>query len=303
MTTVLVSGARGLIGSALVRGLLAAGDRVIRLTRTGGAAAADEVGWDPSAGRIDAARLDGIDAVVHLAGESIAQARWTAARKARIWRSRVDGTMLLARALANLADPPSTMICASAVGYYGDRGDEILREESGPGTGFLADLCREWEAAAEPARARGIRVAHLRTGTVLSRDGGALSRLLPVFRLGLGGAIGSGRQYMSWIALADAIEAIRHVLARDELAGPVNLVSPHPVTNREFTRALGRAVRRPAVLPVPAWMLRLLFGDLADETLLASTRAEPARLLGTGYAFRLPSLGGALTALLDLDPR
>lgn len=303
MTTVLVSGAHGLIGSALVRDLLAAGDRVIRLTRAGGAVAADEVVWDPGAGRIDATRLEGIDAVVHLAGESIAQARWTAERKARIWRSRVDGTTLLARAVADLASPPPTMVCASAVGYYGDRGDEILKEESHPGTGFLADLCREWEAAAEPARARGIRVAHLRTGTVLSGGGGALPRLLPLFRLGLGGAIGSGRQYISWIVLADAIGAIRHVLARDELAGPVNLVSPRPVTNREFTRALARVVRRPAVLPVPAPMLRLVFGELADETLLASTRAEPARLLGTGYVFRLPGLDGALAALLNSDPR
>ncbi|HLJ62157.1 MAG TPA: TIGR01777 family oxidoreductase [bacterium] len=299
MMTVLVSGARGLIGSALVRDLLAAGDHVVRLTRASGTLAADEVAWEPGAGRIDATRLKGVDAVVHLAGESIAQARWTAERKARIWRSRVDGTMLLARALAGVASPPATMVCASAVGYYGDRGDEILREESRPGTGFLADLCREWETAAEPARARGIRVAHLRTGTVLSRDGGALPRLLPLFRFGLGGAIGSGRQYMSWITLADAVGAIRHILARDELAGPVNLVSPRPVTNREFTRDLARAVRRPAVLPVPAPILRLVFGELADETLLASTRAAPARLLATGYTFRLPGLEGALAALLN----
>jgi len=271
---------------------------VVPLTRPGVAPAAGGVVWDPEADRIDTPRLDGIDAVVHLAGENIAARRWTAERKNRIRRSRIKGTAILARALASIPRPPRVLVCASAVGYYGDRGDEVLYEVSGPGTGFLADLCREWEAAASPARAAGIRVVHLRTGTVLSLDGGMLPRVLPLFRLGLGGVIGSGRQYMSWITLADAVAAIRHLLTHGESAGPVNLVAPNPVTNREFTRALGRAVRRLTAFPVPAALLRLAFGGLADEGLLASARVMPGRLIESGYTFRFPDLETALGALL-----
>ncbi len=254
--------------------------------------------WDPAAGRVDAGGLEGLDAVVHLAGESIAGGRWTAARRDRIRRSRIDATALLAGTLARLARPPRVFVCASAVGYYGDRGDEVLHEDSGSGAGFLADLCRDWEAAASPARAAGIRVVYARSGTVLSTAGGMLPRVLPLFRLGLGGVLGSGAQYLSWIALADHIGALQYLLGADGIAGPVNLVAPHAVTNREFTRALGRALRRPTPLPVPAAALRLAFGRLADEALLASTRVEPARLLASGYRFRYPDLGAALAALL-----
>jgi len=210
----------------------------------------------------------------------------------------VQGTGLLAGALARLTRKPETLICASATGYYGDRGDEILVEESAPGAGFLADLCREWEAAAEPARAAGIRVAHLRSGVVLSPTGGALARLMPVFRRGLGGRLGNGRQFMPWITLDDEIEAIVHVLTRGDLRGPVNLVSPIPVTNREFTAALGRVLRRPTLFPVPEGILRLALGEVAGE-LFASQRVHPARLLGTGYAFRHPELEGGLRRLIE----
>ena len=279
--------------------LTAQGDRVIRLVRRGGGAEPGAPVWDPSSGRLAPAQLEGVDALVHLAGENIAGGRWTAARKARIYESRIRGTAALARALVELRRPPRTLVSASATGYYGDRGDEVLTEESAPGSGFLAGLCRDWEAAADPASVAGVRVVHLRTGTVLSPTGGALRRLLPTFRIGAGGPIGSGRQYMSWIALADAVEAIRHLLARADLAGPVNVVAPHPVTNREFTRALGRVLRRPTLLPIPAAMLRMLFGELADDALLASARVEPERLLRSGFVFRLPAIDGALRALLS----
>jgi len=298
MRTVLVTGSHGLIGSALIPELGAVGDRAVRLIRRGATGGTDAVSWDPGEGRIDAAALEGVDAVVHLAGEGIAAGRWTAARKTRIRRSRVDGTRLLARALAGLARPPRVLVCGSATGYYGDRGDEVLREDSAPGTGFLAGVCQEWEAAAEPARAAGIRVVHLRTGTVLSPDGGALARLLPVFRLGLGGTLGSGRQYLSWVAIQDVVGAVRHVLGRDGIEGPVNVTAPHPVTNREFTRALGHVLRRPTALPVPAAALRAIFGEVADEALLASARVEPTRLLASDYPFRFTEIAGALRALL-----
>ncbi len=298
MSTILVSGSHGLIGSALARALSAGGDRVVPLVRPASAPASHGLVWDPATGRVDPGGLEGLDAVVHLAGENIAGGRWTLTRRDRIRRSRVDSTALLAQTLARLARPPRVLICASAVGYYGDRGDEVLREDSGPGTGYLPDLCRDWEAAASPARAAGIRVVYVRSGTVLSTAGGMLPRVLPLFRLGLGGVLGSGAQYLSWIALADHIGALQHALGSDAIAGPVNLVAPQAVTNREFTRALGRALRRPTLLPVPAAALRLAFGRLADEALLASARVQPARLLGSGYRFRFPDLEGALEGLL-----
>lgn len=294
---VLVTGSRGLLGSALVAALRDRGDRVVRLVRAGGAAP-DEARWDPAAGSIDAAALEGLDAVVHLAGENLSAGRWTPERKARIRDSRVAGTGLLAAALARLSRPPRVLLAASAVGYYGDRGDEVLREDSAPGTGFLADLCRDWEAAAEPARRAGIRVVHLRSGVVLSTRGGALARLLPVFRLGLGGPLGAGRQYMSWISIHDWASAALHLLAAAGVAGPVNMVAPHPVTNAEFARALGRALSRPALVPVPAAALRAAFGEMADQALLAGARVEPARLLASGYAFRFPEVEAALRHLL-----
>jgi uncharacterized protein len=295
---ILVSGSHGLIGTALGTALMARGHRIARLVRTPDPSAPDQVAWDPAAGQIDARAIEGIDAAIHLAGESLVAGRWTAARKARIRDSRVQGTRLLAGALARLTKKPETLICASATGYYGDRGDEILVEESAPGAGFLAGVCREWEAAAEPARAAGIRVAHLRSGVVLSPTGGALARLVPVFRLGLGGRLGNGRQFMPWITLDDEIEAIVHVLTRGDLRGPVNLVSPIPVTNREFTAALGRVLRRPTLFPVPEGMLRLALGEVAGE-LFASQRVHPARLLGTGYTFRHPELESALRRFIE----
>lgn len=293
---VLVSGAGGLIGTGLVQSLRAQGNEVRCLKR--GVAGGDVISWDPEAGRLDARALEGLDAVVHLAGENIAAGRWTPARKQRILASRVRGTWLLSQTLAQLARPPQVLICASAVGYYGDRGAEELREDSPPGQGFLAEVCRAWEEAAEPARAAGVRTIHLRFGMVLSAAGGALARMLPPFRLGLGGRIGNGQQYLSWINLDDAVRALGHLLEHPDLSGPFNAVSPHPCTNAEFTRALGQVLHRPTVFPVPVWVLRLVLGEMARELLLASTRAVPARLLESGFRFEHPELVGALRYLL-----
>jgi uncharacterized protein (TIGR01777 family) len=241
--------------------------------------------------------LQGVDAVVHLAGESIAQ-RWTPESKARILQSRTSGTRLLSESFARLTPPPRVFICASAIGYYGNRGDEVLTEQSPPGSGFLAEVCREWEAACEPAVRGGIRVVNLRTGMVLSAAGGVLPRMLFPFRVGLGGKIGSGRQYMSWIALDDLVGVIIHALTCDRLAGPVNAVAPNPVTNLEFTRTSGRVLRRPTFLAVPAWAARLAFGEMADALLLASARVTPARLAASGFVFRYAELESALRHVL-----
>ena len=294
-----VSGASGLVGSALTVALTEAGHTPTRLIRSAAAAEKAGVGWDPSTGPHEPQRLEGIDGVIHLAGAGIASGRWSAARKEVIRASRVEGTRTLSTALAGLRRPPRTLLCASAVGYYGDRGDEVLAEESLPGTGFLASVCRAWEEAAMPAAVAGIRVVHLRFGVVLSRDGGALQRMLTPFRLGLGGRIGSGAQYLSWIAIPDAVAAILHLLGHAELRGAVNVVAPRPVTNREFTRALGRVLARPTLLPMPALAARLAFGEMADEMLLASTRATPARLTASGYTFRYPDIDSALAAVLS----
>ena len=257
-----------------------------------------DVPWDPAAGQIDAAALEGVDAAVHLAGENIASGRWTSSKKRRILESRVQGTRTLCDGLARLTCPPKALICASAIGYYGSRGDEVLTEESGPGTGFLADVCRAWEAAAEPAEKRGIRVVRLRIGVILSPAGGALAKMLLPFKLGAGGKIGDGKQYMSWIALDDLVVAIHHALVTESLSGPVNGVSPYPVANADFTRTLGRVLARPTLFPMPAFAARLAFGEMAKETLLASTRVDPARLRASGYKFRHPELEGALRHLL-----
>lgn len=296
MMTVALSGSHGLMGSVLASVLPARGDRVVRLIR-GTAAGPGDIAWNPAAGRIDAGRLDGVDAVIHLAGENVA-GRWTPERKRRIRDSRVHSTRLLAETLARLTRPPRVLISASATGYYGSRGSQTLREDSPPGTGFLAEVCLEWEAAADPARRAGIRVVRTRFGIVLSPRGGILGKILPLFRLGLGGPIGTGRQYISWIAMDDLIAAMLHLLAAETVSGPVNMVSPRPVTNAEFTRAIGRAVSRPAVLPVPAGVLRMLFGEMADDTLLTSERVEPARLLASGFVFRFPEIDSALRHLL-----
>ena len=297
---VAITGSTGLVGSGAVTVLSAAGHEVVRLVRRAPAPGEKAVlRWDPVTREVDAAGLEGLDAVVHLAGENIASGRWNAARKAAIRDSRVNGTRLLCEALAGLARPPKTLVCASAIGIYGDRGEDALTEESPAATGFLPEVCREWEAASGPAARKGIRVVVLRIGVVLSPNGGALSRMLPLFRIGLGGVIGSGRQYVSWVALDDLPLIILHALQCGDLSGPVNAVAPRPVTNREFTEALGKALSRPTPLPVPAFAPRLAVGgEMADALLLASARGIPRRLEETGYRFRFPELGGALRHLL-----
>ncbi len=290
---ILVSGSSGLIGSKLVGFLTTGGHEVPRLVRAD-ASQDDAIRWDPAAGTIDREILGGIAAAVHLAGENIAAGRWNDERKNRIRTSRVDGTRLLSTALAELQTPPQVLVCASAVGFYGDRADAELDEASDPGTGFLADVCRDWESAAHPARERGIRVVSLRLGVVLSADGGALEKMLTPFKLGAGGVIGSGRQYWSWIALDDVVSAIDHAITHEALDGPVNCVAPNPVTNREFTKTLGRVLRRPTLVPLPAFAARLALGQMADELLLASARVIPKRLQETGYKFRYPELDNAL---------
>ena len=295
---VLVSGASGLLGSALVSFLEGGGHSVTPLVRSASAGAG--VVWDPAAGVLPREHLDGFDAVVHLAGESIAGGRWTEERKARIRDSRVDGTRLLAGALAKLERPPAVLICASAIGYYGDRGEQELDEDSAAGSGFLADVCREWEQAAAAADEGGIRVVNLRLGMILSAAGGALAQMLTPFRWGGGGVLGGGRQYMSWVSIDDVVGAVDHTLRRDELRGPVNVVSPTPVTNREFTKTLGRALGRPTLLRMPAFAVRAAFGEMGDALLLSSTRVLPKRLIDTGYEFRHASLASALRAALGL---
>jgi uncharacterized protein (TIGR01777 family) len=242
---------------------------------------------------VDTAKLEGLDAVIHLAGESI-QGRWTPNKKARIRESRFKGTRLLADALAQLAKPPKVFISASAIGYYGDRGDEVLREDSSPGNGFLAEVVREWEAATEPASKKGIRVVNVRTGIVLGSEGGALGQMLTPFKMGVGGRIGSGQQYMSWIALDDEVGAIEHALKTESLRGPVNFVGPSPVRNTEFTKVLGKVLSRPTVFPLPAFAVKTVFGQMGEELLLFSQRVEPSRLTASGYKFRYPELEGAL---------
>jgi uncharacterized protein (TIGR01777 family) len=295
---VLLSGGSGLAGGALRASLASEGHRVLTLVRGREARDETEVAWAPDAGRIDTSRLDGVDVVVNLAGATIARWPWSRAHKRRILESRVGATALLARATAALPRPPRCFVSASAVGFYGSRGDEVLREESPPGSGFLAEVCRAWESAAEPAAQAGMRVATLRTGLVLSATGGALPVLARPFRLGLGGPLGNGRQFMSWITLEDLVRAIAHILERADLSGPVNTVSPDPVTNAEFTKTLGRVLRRPTPFAVPAFGLRLFLGEMADELFLASQRVEPARLTASGFQFRHPTLESALRASL-----
>jgi uncharacterized protein (TIGR01777 family) len=293
---VLVSGGTGLIGEALIPELEAGGHRVRRLSRE--PRSEGDIRWDPDAGIIEG-DLAGTDAVIHLAGESIAEGRWTQEKKRRILESRKKGTRLLAEKVAALPEPPSVMVSASATGYYGNRGNELLDEESEPGTLFLSKVCQEWEAAAEPAREAGIRVVHPRFGIVLSTEGGALGTTLPIFKLGGGGKIGSGRQYWSWVAFDDVVGAIIHTMKRDGLSGPVNVVAPDPPTNAEYTKVLGRVLGRPTFFAVPAPTLRVAIGGMADDLLLASARVEPARLEETGYEYRHPELEGALRYLLE----
>ena len=293
-TSVAVTGASGLVGSVLVPFLRCGGHRVLEIGRSYEAPSKDQLRWNPAKGELDTAALEGVDAVVHLAGDNIAAGRWSEARKRRILESRVGPTRLLAEKLATMKRGPRVLVAASAIGFYGERGDAVLTEADGAGEGFLADVCRQWEAAVEPAVRAGIRVVMLRIGVVLSARGGALTRMLPPFLLGGGGMLGSGRQYMSWISLEDLVALTHYCLVDERLSGPVNAVAPAAVTNREFTRTLARVLRRPAVVPVPAFALRMAVGEMADALLLSSTRVAAGKVADTGFAFRDADLETAL---------
>jgi uncharacterized protein (TIGR01777 family) len=295
--TVAITGSSGLVGQALVLFLRASGHEVLRIVRRA-PRADDELGWDPDRGEIDAMRLEGVFAVVHLAGENLAAGPWTDARKLRLRSSRIEATRWLAQTLAARTRRPTVLVSASAVGYYGNRGADWLDETSPPGTDFLARLCLDWEDATASAASAGIRVARLRTGLVLSPRGGALAKMLPLFRLGIGGVLGPGTQYVSWIAIDDLVAAIGHALANPNVDGALNAVAPSPVTNLELTKTLGRVLGRPTLVRAPKLALRLAFGELAEATLLASQRVRPLRLLETGYRFRFPELPGALSHVL-----
>ncbi|TWT34201.1 TIGR01777 family oxidoreductase [Blastopirellula retiformator] len=292
-----ITGASGMVGKQLSAFLSTGGHEVIPVTRSPNK---EGVYWNYKQGEIDAASLTGVDAVVHLAGESIADGRWTEEKKAQIRDSRVDGATFLASELAKLPTPPQTFVCASAIGYYGDSGDEIVDEQSIAGEGFLPDVCRAWELACEPAALAGIRVVNTRLGLVLSPQGGALAKMLTPFKLGVGGVIGSGKQYWSWITIDDVIGGIHHCLMNESLSGPVNLTAPDPATNREFTKTLGRVLHRPTVLPVPEFAAKMAMGEMANDLLLASSRVMPTRLRETGYQFRDPELEPALRRLLGM---
>lgn len=291
-----VSGASGFIGSALVPTLSSNGHDVLKLVRRA-PAGPGEIRWDPAAGSIDAEDLAGVEAIVNLSGANIGR-RWTADRKREIRDSRVDSTALLAVTAAALEPRPRVLVCAGGVGIYGDRGEEILTEESALGSGFLAEVGQAWEAGAEPARVAGIRVVNFRQGIVLAKEEGALARMLTPFRLGVGGRVGSGKQWWSWIGLDDLVAAYQFVLGRDDLSGPIDLTSPNPVTNSHFTSALGHALRRPTVLPVPSLAIRMLFGEMGDAALLQGQRALPARLLEAGFSFACEDLDHALAHAL-----
>jgi uncharacterized protein (TIGR01777 family) len=293
---VLVSGVSGPIGKALVPSLHSRGYEVVRLVRR---APSDksQISWDPLK-PVDPRAVSGFDAVIHLAGESIV-GRWTAPKKAKIRDSRVVGTQNLAAALAQAQAKPQVLVCSSAVGYYGDRSDDILNESSAPGAGFLADVCRDWEAATHAATQAGIRTVNIRTGVVLSPTGGALGQMLTPFRLGLGGRIGNGRQWMSWIDVQDLVGAVLYILTNESLRGPVNMVAPNPVTNAEFTRTLAGVLSRPAIFPLPALVVKTLFGEMGETVLLGSQRVPPRRLLDTGYKFQFTNLGDSLRNTLQ----
>jgi uncharacterized protein (TIGR01777 family) len=293
---ILVSGSTGFIGSSLVPYLVSSGHDVTRLVRRELGSEEPEVHWDPAAGTIESSALEGTDGVVHLAGES-AVGRWTARKKARILESRTNGTRLLCQALGDLDPPPRALICASGLDFYGDRGDALVSEEAGPGSGFLAEVTAAWEAATKPATDAGIRVVRARLGMVVGNGGGALARMLPAFRLGLGGPFGGGRQHVSWLSLTDLVRVVHHVLVTDSLDGSVNVSTPMPVTNAEFAKTLGRVLSRPAVLPVPAFGLRLALGEMASMV-LASVRLDPSKLVRSGFEFRYPELEDALRAEL-----
>jgi uncharacterized protein (TIGR01777 family) len=299
---IFVSGATGLVGTELARILRAAGHDVRRLVRAPAQTSGDDVLWNPQRGELDARAIAGANAVINLSGESIAEGRWTGEKKHRILESRINSTRTLAETFSQMPDPPQVFLSASAIGYYGSRGDELLTEESGPGSGdYLSGVCRDWEAATQPAADKGIRVVLARFGVILSSKGGALKKMLLPFKLGLGGRIGNGRQYMSWVAMDDVIGALMHCLASGSLRGPVNIVAPDPVTNVEYTATLARVLKRPAISPMPAFAARLIFGQMADELLLSSQRVEPKKLLSHQYAFRFATLEPALRHLLGKE--
>ena len=299
---IVVSGSTGLIGSALTKALLRRDHDVVPMVRRRLTPGERAVAWDPERATLDRTGLEGVDAVVHLAGENVF-GRWSQAKKQRIYDSRVKGTRLLCDALAGLRRPPTTLLAASAIGYYGDRGGEVVIEESPPGTDFLAHVARDWEAATAAATRAGIRVVNMRNGVVLTTTGGALAKMLPAFRLGLGGPVGSGDQYLSWIALDDMINAILHLLTHPDLVGPVNMTAPAPVTNREFAKALGKVLGRPAVVTVPAFALRMAFGTEGAAMLQSGQRVLPARLLASGFSFSLQDVDQALRFLLAPSER
>jgi len=299
---IVVSGSTGLIGSALTSALTRRGDKVVPLVRRRVVPGEQALAWDPERGTIDRAGLEGTDAVIHLAGENVF-GRWSPAKKQRIYDSRVNGTRLVSDALAGLHRPPATLLAASAIGYYGDRGEETVTEDSAPGEDFLAHVARDWEAATAPATRAGIRVVNMRTGVVLTTAGGALPKMLPAFRLGLGGPVGSGNQYLSWIVLDDIINAILHLLGNPNLVGPVNMTAPTPLTNRDFAKTLGKVLGRPAVVTVPAFALRIAFGADGAAMVQSGQRVLPARLVASGFRFSFREVEPALRHLLAPSER
>ncbi len=296
---VAVTGSSGLIGSHLVSFLSKKDVTVSRILREN--PEDNEISWKPEGGDWDSAFAGGINGIVHLAGENIASGRWTRAKKDKIRNSRIEGTKRLCEHILKLPTPPSVFVCASAIGFYGDRGMEFLNEGSSRGSGFLSDVCVEWEEAANIVSKAGIRVVNVRFGVVLSKDGGALVKMLTPFNKGMGGKIGSGTQYMSWVDIDDVTGAIYHALITDSLKGPVNVTAPNPVTNKEFTNTLGKVINRPTVMPMPAFAARLAFGEMANDLLLASTKVAPKRLSDSGYDFQYPELENALKHVLDVD--
>jgi uncharacterized protein (TIGR01777 family) len=294
---IILTGASGLIGSALRSFLMENGHEITALVRSKLNGTAEEIYWEPNSGILDKTKVEGFDAVVHLAGENIAS-RWTEETKAKIRDSRLNGTRLLRNTLNELEHPPKVLVCASAIGYYGDRGDEVLTEDSEAGIGFLAELCREWEATSVAVGPKGIRLVNLRIGVVLSAEGGALQKMLTPFKMGAGGIVGDGNQFWSWIAIDDLVGAIHHALTTESLQGAVNAVSPNPIDNRGFTKTLGQVLGRPTIFPMPAFAARMAFGEMAEGLLLSSARVKPKKLLASNYEFRFSDLADALRHVL-----
>jgi uncharacterized protein len=296
---IVVGGSTGLVGTALIPLLQDSGHQVVQLIRGDLQDASSQIQWDPKNGQLDAAELEGVDVVIHLGGHNIASGRWTAARKKLMVESRVESANLLATTIASMSKPPKTFVCASAIGFYGDRDQDVMTEQSEPGPDYISDLCQQWEASVEPARTAGVRVVSLRIGVVLSPNGGALHKMLTPFKLGGGGVVGSGLQWWSWIAIDDLVRVILHAATTDSLSGTVNAVAPGITQNREFTKTLGRVLKRPTFFPLPAFIVKTVFGEMGRELLLASTRVDPKKLLDSGFEFNFPDLEPALRHLLN----